>query len=80
MSRMPAIKTFSNCQLSIYPREHGIPHFHLEFTDGDRCSVAIETEVVLAGEVRPARRMAEALAWARDNRELLLQKWKEITR
>ena len=77
---MPAIKTFSNCRLSIFPREHGVPHFHLEFTDGDRCAIAIETEVILAGDVRPERKIAEALTWARENRELLLKKWKEITR
>lgn len=77
---MPAIKTFSNCRLSIYPREHGIPHFHLDFADGDRCTVAIATEEILAGEARPRRKLEIPLAWARDNRELLLQKWKEITR
>lgn len=77
---MPAIKTFSNCRLSIYPREHGIPHFHLDFTDGDRCTVAIGTQEILAGEARPSRKLEIPLAWARDNRELLLQKWKEITR
>lgn len=77
---MPTIKIFANCRLSIFPREHGVPHFHLEFTDGDRCAVAIETEVILVGEVRPERKLAEPLAWAREHRELLLQKWKEITR
>jgi len=77
---MPAIMTFANCRLSIFPREHGVPHFHLEFTDGDRCAVAIETGVILAGEVRPERKLTEPLTWAREHRELLLQKWKEITR
>jgi hypothetical protein len=77
---MPVIKTFPNCRLAIYPREHGIPHFHLNFSDGDRCTIAIESEEILAGEVRPGRKLEEPLAWARDNRELLLQKWKEITR
>lgn len=77
---IPAIKIFVNCRLSIYPREHGVPHFHLEFSDGSRCAIAIETETILAGEVRPERKLAEALAWARHNRELLLEKWKEISR
>lgn len=76
---MPTIKHFRHCRLTIYPNEHGTPHFHLEFTDGDRCSVAIETLEILIGEVRPARKMAEAMVWAGENRELLLEKWEEIT-
>lgn len=77
---MPTIKTFANCRLAIFPREHGVPHFHLEFTDGDRCAVAIGSHTILAGEVHPERKLAEPLAWALENQELLFQKWKEITR
>lgn len=76
---MPTIKIFSNCRLSIYPREHGVPHFHLEFTNGERCAIAIETGEVIAGAITPTRRLKEALAWAGDNQKLLLQKWKEIS-
>lgn len=79
MSPMPVIKTFSNCRLSIYSREHGIAHFHLEFSNGDRCAIAIETGEVIVGEIKPSRRLKEVLAWAHDNREFLLQQWKEIT-
>jgi hypothetical protein len=77
---MPTIIRFHTCRLTIYPSEHGIPHFHLEFIDGDRCAIAIETLEILAGSVRPERKMAEALKWAAENRALLLEKWKEITR
>lgn len=76
---MPTIMRFRNCRLTIYPDEHGVPHFHLEFTDGDRCSIAIETLTVLAGTVTPEKKMAEAISWAAMNRPLLLEKWKEIT-
>lgn len=77
---MPTIMRFSTCRLTIYPNEHGTPHFHLEFTDGDRCSIAIETLDLLAGIVSPEKKMAEALKWADENRALLLVKWEEITR
>jgi len=70
---------FRNCRLTIYPDEHGVPHFHLEFTDGDRCAIAIETLTVLAGSVTPEKKIAEAISWASMNRPLLLEKWKEIT-
>lgn len=75
---MPTIKVFSNYRLAIYPRDHGIPHFHLEFTNGDRCAIAIETGEVVVGEITSARRLKEALAWARENHGFPLQQWKEI--
>ncbi|MBU5613454.1 DUF4160 domain-containing protein [Geomonas azotofigens] len=75
---MPTIIRFSTSRLTIYPNEHGTPHFHLEFMDGDRCSVAIETLEILVGIVNPAKKMAEAMTWA--NQALLLAKWEEITR
>jgi uncharacterized protein DUF4160 len=77
---MPTIMRFRTCRLTIYPNEHGTPHFHLEFTDGERCSIAIETLEVLVGKLSQERKAAEALGWAEKNRELLLAKWKEITR
>ncbi len=77
---MPTIMRFSNCRLTIYPNEHGTPHFHLEFTDGDRCSVTIEGLEMLAGAVSPEKKIVEALTWAEENRSLLLAKWEEITR
>ena len=70
---------FSTCRLTIYPNEHGTPHFHLEFTDGDRCSIAIETLDVLAGIVSSPKKTAEAMKWAAENRSLLFAKWEEIT-
>jgi len=77
---MPTIKRFSNSRIVIYPQEHGVPHFHVEFTDGDRCAVAIATLEIVAGEIYPARRLHEALTWAGANRALLLEKWRETTR
>lgn len=66
--------------MTIYPNEHAPPHFHLEFTDGDRCSIAIETLEILAGTVTPAKKTTEAMKWASENQALLLAKWEEITR
>lgn len=71
---MPTIMRFRTCRLTIYPNEHGTPHFHLEFTDGDRCSVEIETLTILAGTITPVKKAAEG------NQSLLRAKWEEITR
>ncbi len=61
----------------MYPRDHAPPHFHVVFSDGSRCAVAIENLAVIAGRV-PERRLRLALQWAAVNREALQAKWKEI--
>lgn len=61
----------------MYPRDHRPPHVHVEFRDGGRCTVEIET-LLVSGGVRPAGRLAEALSWIAANRERLAAKWKEI--
>jgi hypothetical protein len=64
----------------MYADEHPPPHFHVEFSDGTRCSVAIETVEVIAGVVRPMRRLDEPLTRAAANQALLQILWKELTR
>lgn len=77
---MPIIKRFGNCAIKMYADEHPPAHFHVEFSDGTRCSVNIETLEVIAGVVYPMRRLNEPLNWAAANRELLRLIWKELTR
>ena len=77
---MPVFKRFGNCTIKMYADEHPPAHFHVEFSDGTRCSVAIESLEILAGVVRPLRRLDESLTWAAANRELLGMLWKELTR
>lgn len=77
---MPVIKRFGNCTIKMYADEHPPAHFHVEFSDGTRCSVAIDTLDVIAGAVHPMRRLDEALTWAAANRELLQVLWKELAR
>ena len=76
---MPVIKRFGNCAIKMYADEHPPAHFHVEFSDGMRCSVEIDTLTVIAGGVHPLRRLREPLAWAAENRDLLRRKWRELT-
>lgn len=76
---MPVIKRFGNCTIKMYADEHPPAHFHVEFSDGLRCAVAIETLELIAGTVTPLRRSREPLAWAAANRELLWLRWRELT-
>lgn len=48
-------------RIRINGNEHGVPHVHVEFRDGSRVSVSIETRKILAGGVTPAKRLNPAL-------------------
>ena len=48
-------------RIKINGMEHGIPHVHVEFRDGSRVAVAIETGELMAGKVIPAKRLNPAL-------------------
>ncbi|MHB1271868.1 MAG: DUF4160 domain-containing protein [Rhodanobacter sp.] len=77
---MPKLKQFAGRHIAIYPRDHRPPHVHVEFRDGSRCTVGIESLTVSSGTIRPAARLASAMAWIAANKVMLLAKWKEIVR
>ena len=62
----------------MYFKDHAPPHFHIITQSDDRVLVVIETLVILAGEA-DSRDIADALAWAKDNRELLRGLWREYS-
>jgi len=51
---------------------------HVEFRDGSRVSVAIDTRTVLAGGVTPAKRLASALENIEANAETYLQEYRRL--
>ena len=59
---MTTYPTITDWRIRINGMEHGIPHVHVEFRDGHRVVVAIETRKILAGAVVPAKRLMPALA------------------
>ena len=73
---MPTIRRFSACKISIYADDHVPPHFHIEGR-GFRAIIEIETMIVRVGEIR---RAADAMAWARENIELLRTEWARLNR
>ncbi|BAP88324.1 putative uncharacterized protein [Burkholderiales bacterium GJ-E10] len=58
--------------------EHGIPHVHVQFRDGSRVVLAIETGALLAGRVRPVQRLAAVRAWIADRRNELLAEYRRL--
>ena len=76
---MPKLKQFPGCRIAIYPRDHRPAHVHVEFRDGDRCKVEIET-LLITGTAGPSAKLARPLKWIAENQEWLLARWKEIVR
>ena len=67
-----------NWKITIYARDHGVPHFHIEGA-GFRCSVAIVTLEPVIGTV-PAVVIRAAREWARQNQTALMSTWQELNR
>jgi hypothetical protein len=73
---VPTIRRFANCKIAIYADDHMPPHFHIEGR-GFRVIVAIETMAVRVGDISKAR---EAMAWARQNVDLIRSEWVRLNR
>ena len=63
-------------KLSVYGREHGVPHFHIE-GPGYRCAIGIATLPPIVGRAPPAVLRA-VCARARYNQAALLRTWREL--
>ncbi|HBG04754.1 MAG TPA: hypothetical protein DDY22_04185 [Geobacter sp.] len=59
---------------------HPVPHAHILFRDGSRVSVALDSLEILAGAVRPKKRIAQAVAWIIAHREELLAEYWRLNR
>jgi hypothetical protein len=63
-------------KISVYGREHGAPHFHIE-GPGFRCSIAIMTLELIVGAA-PTVVLRAAIRWAGENQAALMAKWQEL--
>jgi hypothetical protein len=59
---------------------HPIPHAHVESRDGFRCSVSLQDFKLLAGGVRPNKRLGPALEWIKEHRDELLAEYERLNR
>jgi len=59
---------------------HPLPHVHVEFRDGMRVSVAIESLAVLTGVVRPLKRLNEPRAWVAGHKQELIEEYWRLNR
>lgn len=75
---MPTVKRFARCRIEMYFADHPPPHFHIITVNEERISVTIENLVIQAGEADP-RDTAEAMKWARSNRQELRSRWRKYS-
>jgi hypothetical protein len=73
---MPRIARLANVSIYIHADDHAPPHFHVVGPDTD-VQVAIETLQVIRGRFKGTA-LAQAMAWAAENRTLLLAKWSDF--
>ncbi|MBU2781738.1 DUF4160 domain-containing protein, partial [Acidithiobacillus caldus] len=55
-----------------------MPHVHVQFRDGSRVSLAIETGQLLSGFVTPHKRLVPVHAWVEARRETLLAEYRRL--
>jgi hypothetical protein len=75
---MTNFKPINDWYIRINGNEHGVPHVHVIFRDGSKVSVSIETREVLAGGVRPAKRLAEVFEEITGNESLYLAEYRRL--
>ncbi len=75
---MTNFKRTDDWRIKINGIEHGVPHVHVEFRDGSRVVVSIETRLILAGGVSPAKRLNEALADIKANKSTYLNEYQRL--
>lgn len=73
---MPTVHRLARATIYIYPDDHPPPHFHMRGPHSN-VQVEIETLQVMRGSYR-AVDLAEAITWAKQNRQLLREKWSEF--
>jgi hypothetical protein len=70
--RMPEISRFLGIVISMYHREHGVPHFHAVYGEH---KVSMEVESAVVDGKFPARALRHLLEWAALHRSELLTNW-----
>jgi len=70
---MTTLERRRNWKISVYGREHGMPHVHVTGPNF-RASIAIATGAVLSGHL-PASVLREVQDWLDINRPTVLERW-----
>jgi hypothetical protein len=75
---MTNYESINDWYIRINGQEHGFPHVHVIFRDGWKVSVAIANGEILAGYVKPAKRLIPALREIAANAEKYLAEYRRL--
>ena len=76
---MTTYPSVDDWRIRINGREpHPLPHVHVQFLDGSRVFLAIETGELLSGFVTPRKRLAPVRAWIAARRDTLLAEYRRL--
>lgn len=73
---MPEISRFYGIIIRMYFREHGPPHFHVDYS-GNEALVSVETLAVMSGWL-PPRAMGLVVEWASLHKDELRRNWEKV--
>jgi Domain of unknown function (DUF4160) len=74
---MPTLANFGSCSLTMYAGDHPPPHFHIRANHGGEALVDISSLEILRGKLA-RREVQEAMDWAANHQDFLMQTWKEL--
>lgn len=71
---MPTITIIDGVKIEVYPGDHNPPHFHATYGEYE-VLIVIKSGKIYAGDL-PAKQLKKVLAWGKENKQLLLEKFK----
>lgn len=73
---MPTYFTINGVKIQLFFDDHAPPHFHTSFAEY-KAIIKIDTAEILEGDL-PKNKKKEILAWASENREILMEIWNDL--
>ncbi|MCJ2036408.1 DUF4160 domain-containing protein [Methylobacterium sp. J-068] len=73
---MPTFQNFDSFRLEVRSRDHNPPHFHIVGPD-HHALVNIQTLQVMEGTLT-RKMLAEAVTWAAENTDALMNEWRRL--
>lgn len=73
---MPCIKIIDSIKIYVYLRDHNPPHFHALYSEHEEL-IEIKSLNTYTGSI-PKSQRKKVIAWAKENSDFIMQKWKEF--
>lgn len=74
---MPTFFIVSGVKIQLFFKDHAPPHFHTDFAEY-KAIVKIEDCEIMEGQL-PKNKRNEVLKWAKENKNVLMEIWDELS-